>query len=160
MRKSKHLSLDFDGVIHRYSRGWQKGAIYDEPTPGTGVALLNYLSFYRVSIYSSRSKSIRMRMAMKRYVLDIIKDVCFSHTDLADATWAVTNGKPAGWRPWTAIGDVQDQAREMYTSASEWPWFKPAAFISIDDRALTFTGRWDDFSVDKLVVFKPWNVGH
>lgn len=31
---------------------------------------------------------------------------------------------------------------------------KPAAFISLDDRAITFTGTWPD--VDELRAFKPW----
>jgi hypothetical protein len=38
-----------------------------------------------------------------------------------------------------------------------WPIEKPAAFITIDDRALTFTGNWDHFPVQELLAFKPWN---
>ncbi len=152
------LCLDFDGVIHGYSKGWQKGAIYDDPVPGTGAAILGYLAQYRVSIFSSRSKSLRFRRAMKLYVLKIVIEACFEHTDLADTAWAVIRGKPFDWRPWTA-GDVHDQADEIF-AAIEWPWFKPAAFLTIDDRALTFTGKWDDFQPYRLRMFQPWNARH
>lgn len=30
----KTVVFDFDGVIHRYSKGWQDGSIYDKPTEG------------------------------------------------------------------------------------------------------------------------------
>lgn len=37
----------------------------------------------------------------------------------------------------------------------EWPLEKPAAFVSIDDRALTFDGTWP--SIEYLKAFQPWN---
>lgn len=33
------VSVDFDGVIHRYSKGWRGGDIYDPPIPGAIKAL-------------------------------------------------------------------------------------------------------------------------
>jgi hypothetical protein len=35
-----------------------------------------------------------------------------------------------------------------------WPQSKPPAFVTIDDRALTFTGTWP--SIDELKAFEPW----
>ena len=37
----------------------------------------------------------------------------------------------------------------------EWPTEKPPALVTIDDRAVTFTGQWP--SVQSLLEFKPWN---
>lgn len=37
----------------------------------------------------------------------------------------------------------------------EWPLEKPAAFVTLDDRALTFEGTWPD--IEALKQFKPWN---
>ncbi len=37
----------------------------------------------------------------------------------------------------------------------EWPLEKPPALVTIDDRAITFTGTWPDMK--SLLEFKPWN---
>lgn len=37
----------------------------------------------------------------------------------------------------------------------EWPTEKPAAMVTIDDRALTFDGTWP--SIEVLKAFQPWN---
>lgn len=36
----------------------------------------------------------------------------------------------------------------------EWPEYKPSAFLTIDDRAITFTGRWP--SMGEMTSFQPW----
>ena len=33
------IAVDFDGVIHGYSQGWQGGDIYDPPVPGVKEAM-------------------------------------------------------------------------------------------------------------------------
>lgn len=47
--------VDFDGVIHRYSRGWADGTAYDEPMPGAkpSLALMEFHG-YEVVIFSTR----------------------------------------------------------------------------------------------------------
>ena len=47
-----------------------------------------------------------------------------------------------------------DMRRIAYREV-KWPLFKPPAFVTLDDRALTFTGEWP--AVAELRGFKPWN---
>jgi len=36
-----------------------------------------------------------------------------------------------------------------------WPTYKPSAMVTIDDRAITFTGKFP--TISELIIFKPWN---
>ncbi|MDE2468671.1 MAG: hypothetical protein KGL35_08000 [Bradyrhizobium sp.] len=52
----KTIAVDFDGVIHGYSKGWQDGSIYDPPVPGVNLSLDRLRrAGYRVVIYTTRA---------------------------------------------------------------------------------------------------------
>jgi hypothetical protein len=127
------LCIDFDGVINPYSRGWQDGSIYDaDVVPGFFEWAYVAQDHFRLVIYSSRSKTETGRRAM------------FSWLQERHGRWLTTSGKDK-------LGQILD-----YEFASE----KPAAFLTIDDRALTFNGDWydDAYWPEKLRAFKPWNT--
>ncbi len=46
-------------------------------------------------------------------------------------------------------------SRAWITDKVFWSESKPAAMVTIDDRALTFTGVWPELK--DLKAFKPWN---
>ena len=131
------LCLDFDGVLHSYSSGW-KGAdvIPDPPTPGAMMFLYHAVQHFDVQIYSSRSSQPGGIQAMRDYLN-------YHIADFFDCTFA---GAP----------DDMDKTAEVQAALS-FPTSKPAAFLTIDDRALCFTGNWADFYPQDLLEFKPWN---
>lgn len=122
------LCLDFDGVIHSYTSGWKGVAcIPDPPVPGA-IRFIEAAqdAGWIVAVYSTRSRSLRGRWAMRRW-LDR-----WAHEEMGCGTFT---------------HDLLDAIR--------WPWFKPSAFLTIDDRAITFTGEWPDPA--GLFNFRPWN---
>jgi len=53
------IAIDFDGVIHAYSRGWQGGEIYDPPVIGTREALTELREKgWKIYIFSTRTNKI------------------------------------------------------------------------------------------------------
>lgn len=52
--RKQTIAVDFDGVIHRYSRGWQDGTIYDPPVDGAREALERLHRRYKVVIFTTR----------------------------------------------------------------------------------------------------------
>lgn len=49
------IAVDFDGVIHKYSRGWGDGTIYDDFVDDAMLSLLTLMSRDSVFIHTSRN---------------------------------------------------------------------------------------------------------
>lgn len=125
------LCLDFDGVIHSYTSGWKgAGVIPDPPVPGALLFMYEALNHFEVNVFSSRSNQPHGIYAMRK------------------------------WLRQHAIGGIdegmfRDDPNLCWLEQIGWPIEKPAAFITIDDRALTFDGTWP--SIEAIKAFKPWN---
>jgi hypothetical protein len=136
------ICLDFDGVLHSYVSGWQGVArIPDPPVDGALDWLRDVHEAHafgerplRVAIHSSRSRSLRGRWAMQRWL----------RRNLWDHFGAMVG--PRSWDPLAV--EITDWV--------EWPWFKPPAMVTLDDRAVRFEGDWSAMDVDQLLAMKPW----
>lgn len=107
------LCLDFDGVVHSYTSGWQgHDVISDPPVRGAIAFMLQALNHFDVQIYSTRSTYQYGRTAMRQWLK--------KH---ADATWYLTPDGPG-------LEDIK------------FPHTKPPALVTIDDRTITFIGEW------------------
>jgi hypothetical protein len=130
--KKPILCVDFDGVIHSYTSPWQGAAIIpDPPVPGALLWLWKATEWFDVHVYSSRSKSLDGRVAMFEWMVRYAADV-----------WDLTHPM--------AQSTLVDYP---ITFSHE----KPAAFLTIDDRAYCFEGDWSEIEPADLLHFRPWN---
>ena len=126
---AKILCIDFDGVLHSYTSGWQ-GAdkIPDDPVDGAIDWLLDIAAseVFEAHIFSSRSHQEGGRDAMR--------------------DWLVKHGVPADY---FHIG-VEGTPPPMI-----WmPTTKPPAFLSIDDRGMRFEGTFP--TIPEMAKIKTW----
>jgi len=124
------ICVDFDGVIHSYEKGWQNGEIYGTVVPGFFNWLHRVQNNVKVVIYSSRSKDPDNLKAMQLWLSQ-------------------------QWREWRNnyhAGQIDD------TLIIEFAHEKPAAWITIDDRAICFQGDWNapELQLGAILAFKPW----
>lgn len=127
------LCIDFDGVLHSYTSGWKGPTIIpDPPVPGAIAFLYEAIQHFEVHIFSSRSHQEGGIEAMQDWLAEW------------EAAWIAAE-KSRG-RP---------QMRTSLLLNIKWPTEKPSAHVTIDDRAITFTGEWP--SMEALRAFKPWN---
>jgi hypothetical protein len=125
------LCIDFDGVIHSYEKGWRDGTIYGTVVPGFFEWVEAVRDRFTLVIYSSRSKDAEGRKAMMDWFTD------------QRIKWLQAGGARRG-----------DSLDIIFANV------KPAAWLTIDDRAICFRGDWSapELSADALRAFKPWNA--
>lgn len=128
------LCLDWDGVIHSYEDGWRNGEIYGTATPGFFAWAIEAAKLFKLVIYSSRSKAPTgtdaMREALRKWTLAAV-----------------------------VSGEISETDRAHILNQTDFAHEKPPAFLTIDDRAVTFMGNWSKLKPAELRAFKPWNVG-
>ena len=125
------LLIDFDGTTNPYSRGWQNGELYETSvTPGFFEWALKAQERFQLVIYSSRSKDETLLRAMKEWM----------HERYAE--WIREKGLDL----------------EIPILSIEYAHEKPAAWLTIDDRAIHFKGDWSapELSSEAMLAFKPW----
>lgn len=132
--KNPIICVDFDGVIHSYTSGW-KGidVIPDPPVPGAIEWLMEHLP--------CPDGICAMAPTHTGPIVQIYSSRSKSWFGRrAMKRWLVQNGFP---REYISEGILK------------FPTKKPAAFLTIDDRAICFNGTFP--SAAEMLAFKPWN---
>lgn len=124
------ICVDFDGVIHSYERGWQDGSIYGTVIPGFFEWLRDAQEYFQIVIYSSRSGTPLGRQQMLTWL------------EYQNGLWL-----------------SEDHAIAIDGDKVKFAHKKPAAFLTIDDRATRFRGDWSapELAPAALLAFRPWN---
>lgn len=126
------IAVDFDGVIHSYTSGWQGAAVIPDPPVEGAIEFLVGLTQsedFDVVIFSSRAKTWRGRRAIRAWLQE--HGGHFWHEDAFDP----------------GLQSIEVTA------------VKPAAVVYLDDRAVRFEGSFPDGrkELEKLMARKPWN---
>lgn len=136
------ICCDFDGVLHSYISGWKGDAEIPDPPVKGAMAWLDTMTSgenrtkFWVNVYSSRSKTTAGVDAMKSWLrLRLYDHYATSVKGLGDA-------------------EIR-QAVETVMTALAFPTQKPAASMTIDDRAFCFQGTFP--TTQWLMEFRPWN---
>lgn len=57
--ETNNLSIDFDGVIHTFDKGYFDGTCYGDPIPGSLEAIKTLSKKYRIVIFTAKAKPNR-----------------------------------------------------------------------------------------------------
>lgn len=133
--KNPIICVDFDGVIHSYASGWKGvSVIPDPPVKGAIEWLIEHLPVPDVlgGCFAPEYKGPVVQIYSSR------SKSWFGRR--AMRKWLIANGLPREY--------IDD-------GLLKFPTQKPAAFLTIDDRAICFNGQFP--STSDMMGFKPWN---
>ena len=93
----KTIVVDFDGVLHWYRKGWHDGTIYDEPVPGSQLAMAELLEAgFRVVIFSTRATERVIKGNKQKSQWFEMKQWLFKHNFPQGLHVNTEEGKPMG----------------------------------------------------------------
>tara|TARA_R110000824_G_scaffold5670_3_gene26053 strand:+ start:15352 stop:15753 length:402 start_codon:yes stop_codon:yes gene_type:complete len=55
----RNVAIDFDGVVHDFSKGWHDGTCYGKPLPGSLDAIRELSKNYNIIIFTAKVKPSR-----------------------------------------------------------------------------------------------------
>ncbi len=144
---ARTIAIDFDGVIHAYSKGWQRGECYDSPVTGVFHAIQELMNKdYSVFIFSTR-KAKQIKKWMKEWAYDSDYIVNGMGGDPNDYSYPKFNFTveiiPFYKKFWNKKNVVGITKRKL------------PALCYIDDRAIRFDGDWDKTLLD-ISKFKTY----
>ena len=130
---NKIICLDFDGVVHSYTSGWKGDAVIsDPPVPGAIDFIRKHLPLPDAlgisGNYNGPIVQIYSSRSKTRAGINAMKK------------WLIENGLEKEY--------IDD-------NILKFPTKKPAAWLTIDDRAICFNGKFP--STKEIEEFKPWN---
>lgn len=129
----KTIAIDFDGVIHAYSKGWGDGSIYDEPVPGAFEAIKKLMGDgFAVYVLSTR----KPRQILKWFQdhQHLMYHDAMAGTDYPDDRVLVYgyDAEKVSWRK-----KFWDKPWVLGVTNRKLP-----AMAYLDDRAVLFDGNW------------------
>lgn len=140
------IAIDFDGVIHKYSKGWQDGSCYDEHIEGVFEAIEELMKKYTVFIFSTRNSR-----QIKSWLRTRIMESDYVHAGMGndpnDFCWPKYSFTCQVIPFWTKFWNKKNV---LGITKRKLP-----AMVYIDDRAMRFDGDWKEI-LSQLKTFKTY----
>lgn len=128
------ICVDFDGVIHSYTSGWKGVSVVADP-PVDGA--IKWLEDH----------------------LPVPDEICAMAPPYKGPIVQIYSSRSKSWRGRRAMKGwlIENGLHRAYITERllKFPTKKPAAFLTIDDRAICFDGKFP--STKDMMGFKPWN---
>ncbi len=138
------IAVDFDGVLHAYTSGWNgPRCIPDPAVPGAMAFLARAVESFDVAVFSSRARYWGGRRAMRAWLLDQLYEYFWRHVNDGGAAFIHAD-----------VDEVARTAAEVVVAQLRFPLLKPPAHLFIDDRAIQFRGVFP--SIATIREFRPW----
>jgi hypothetical protein len=133
----KTIAVDFDGVIHKYSKGWMDGSIYDEPIENTFEVIKQMMdNGYSVFVFTARNPA-QIKAWLEPLISETREDPDDNWAEYKANIFGFTTEIIPRWKWWVKFWN---KPRILGITNIKLP-----ATVYIDDRGYTFKD-WKDIA--------------